>query len=310
MKKILIVTISALFLSGCSLPIIGGTSGLQVSSTPSTTVVLDGNQIGQTPLKKEGVKPGKHNLKLMPSSGQPWETEITLNNKLETVVERILGNNDQESEGYIMNLSQIGDKNKSELSVITIPDKAIVRLDGQPKGFAPISTSSVEEGAHEITVSSAGYKEKKIPVQLPKGYKLNLTVQLARTLLLPVTPEATPTAEPIVSITPTGGAKKLTPTPTGKAKITPTPTVKLTPKPTPTTVKLTPPERPYVEILNTPTGWLRVRAEPNTTSEELTKVKPGETYKYLESTENGWYKIELVDGTEGWISGQYAKLYK
>ena len=35
-----------------------------------------------------------------------------------------------------------------------------------------------------------------------------------------------------------------------------------------------------------------------------------EVYRFIESDESGWYKIKLSDGKEGWISGQYAKLYR
>lgn len=64
---------------------------------------------------------------------------------------------------------------------------------------------------------------------------------------------------------------------------------------------------PQVEILSTPTGFLRVRAEPSSLAEEVGRVQPGERYKLLEVDERtGWYKIEFEAG-DGWISNQYAK---
>jgi len=69
-------------------------------------------------------------------------------------------------------------------------------------------------------------------------------------------------------------------------------------------------KKPYVKIKVTPTGWLRVRFEPNTAATEAAKVKPGEKYKFLEATETGWYKIEYEEGKEGWISGQYAEKFE
>ncbi|MBI4157282.1 PEGA domain-containing protein [Candidatus Woesebacteria bacterium] len=62
----------------------------------------------------------------------------------------------------------------------------------------------------------------------------------------------------------------------------------------------------YVEILDTPTGFLRVRAEASTTSIEIGQVKPGEKYELLEETE-GWFKIKFTVDKEGWVSSQYAK---
>jgi hypothetical protein len=63
-----------------------------------------------------------------------------------------------------------------------------------------------------------------------------------------------------------------------------------------------------VEILTTPTGFLRVRAEPSTSAEELTQVKPGQSFPFIEESEDGdWFKIEYEKGKEGWVASQYAK---
>jgi hypothetical protein len=68
------------------------------------------------------------------------------------------------------------------------------------------------------------------------------------------------------------------------------------------------PKQEEVEILSTPTGFLRVRSEPSTAGEEIAQVEPGERYPYLDKDEDtGWFKIEYEDGEEGWISNQYAK---
>lgn len=80
------------------------------------------------------------------------------------------------------------------------------------------------------------------------------------------------------------------------------------------------PEEPQekVEILSTPVGFLRVRAEPSTLGKEVGQVEPGETYPLIDEDEvSGWYKINFssIDETEeatssakvGWISNQYAK---
>ncbi|HKZ34914.1 MAG TPA: PEGA domain-containing protein [Patescibacteria group bacterium] len=61
-----------------------------------------------------------------------------------------------------------------------------------------------------------------------------------------------------------------------------------------------------VVILQTPNGFLRVRSGAGTTFPEVTRVKPTETFGYLEER-GGWYKVQLPDGKEGWVSGEYSK---
>jgi len=62
---------------------------------------------------------------------------------------------------------------------------------------------------------------------------------------------------------------------------------------------------PQVVIKNTPTGFLRVRANATASSAEIGLVKPGETVSLLEEAA-GWYRVRLTDGKEGYISATYA----
>lgn len=60
-----------------------------------------------------------------------------------------------------------------------------------------------------------------------------------------------------------------------------------------------------VLILETPTGFLRVRENNSITSSEVTTVKPGEKFD-LVSELDGWYEIKLTEGKTGWVSSEYA----
>lgn len=61
-----------------------------------------------------------------------------------------------------------------------------------------------------------------------------------------------------------------------------------------------------ITILQTPTGFLRVRESASTGSPEIGRVSPGEEYDLLEE-DNGWFKIRISETEEGWVSGQYAR---
>lgn len=71
----------------------------------------------------------------------------------------------------------------------------------------------------------------------------------------------------------------------------------------------------YVLIMQTPTGFLRVRTEPGNAGEEIAEVKPGSKYLFLdEDAATHWYKIQYEDaqpglpnGITGWVSNQFAK---
>ncbi len=87
-----------------------------------------------------------------------------------------------------------------------------------------------------------------------------------------------------------------------------TPTVTPTESPSATPASLTTDKIliNQIKITSTPTGYLNVRKTPSTSGALVSKVYPGEVYHFL-SSENGWYKISLKDGTPGWISGQYTE---
>lgn len=71
-----------------------------------------------------------------------------------------------------------------------------------------------------------------------------------------------------------------------------------------------------VLILDTPTGYLRLRTEPGTKGEEIAQVSPGEKFPYLSTDDaTGWFQIQyqepkpgLPRGIVGWVSNQYAKI--
>ncbi len=61
-----------------------------------------------------------------------------------------------------------------------------------------------------------------------------------------------------------------------------------------------------VEILETPTGFLRVRSEASLNSSEIYRVAPGDTLDLLDE-QTGWYKVQLPNNQTGFVSTSYAK---
>jgi len=61
-----------------------------------------------------------------------------------------------------------------------------------------------------------------------------------------------------------------------------------------------------VKVLDTPTGFLRVRESPSLESSQSGTVNPGDLLDLI-SKEEEWYQITLPDGKTGWISSEYAQ---
>lgn len=303
---ILAILLFSSLLSACTLPFIGRRkqAALQVTSTPKAAVFLDGEHVGSTPYFDEKLKPGDFTIKLVPESGEnslPWEARVKLSPGILTVVSRELGETIDSSSGYVLSLEEIPGKKNTSLAVVSTPDGAIVKVDGEPKGFAPISVENITVGEHLLVISSPGYVEKNIKAKTIEGFKLTASVQLAQA---PESEEKEKEEEKEEEATESADLKEKIEKETEIEK-----------EETATTSAQVDDElpRPYVKIKNTPTGWLNVRSEPSTAKKDesiLTKVDPGEVFPFIEANSTGWYKIEYKDGEEGWISGQYAELYR
>ena len=293
MKKIAFFIVGAIFLIlgiVVMLRIIRGSTNasesvLKINANPSATVFLNNQHVGKTPLEQT-VAPGDYSVKLVPEGTLEqvvsWEGKVPLRSGLLTYVNRELGPTDLNSAGEMLTLEKSVGGNP-EVTIVSTPDGATVTIDGVDKGMTPLSLSDISAGEHEVTVSALGSVSRSIRVKVTGGFKLTAVFQLAlseNTIISIASPP--PSATP--SATPKGSNK---PTSTPKAA----------------TTTLT---KPYVEILDTPTGFLRVRESPTTSATESARVKPGETYPF-KSAQTGWFEIEYEKAKTGWISSQYAK---
>lgn len=294
--KLCILIVSSLFLSGCTLPFRQQKkSGIQVTITSGekASAFLDGNHIGNTPLTLSDIKPGTYSLKLTPEdqTKQPYVTTVTLSPGLLTAVNWTFGPTADESGGEIFELSEGSDKNKVQLALVTVPDNVIVKVDGQSKGFSPMTLDDLTEGSHELTVMAPGYIERTSHPKLTKGYRLTVTLKLERE---PIKTQPTPVPTPVEQTQPTA-------TPSAQLETLASPT----PKPSTesgvisssTTVK------PYVKVLDNSLGWLRVRSGAGSSFDEVAKLSLGSTVPY-EETQSGWYKVEYTTGKQGWVTAQ------
>lgn len=301
MKKAVLVVLTAFLLSGCTIqnPLKKKPAGLQINSNPGAAVYIDGKHVGDSPYANNDIKPGTYTLRLVPNASEgsyaPWETRLKLNSRVTTIIEKNFAATDAESSGYTLQLDPLPSGAESFLSLISDPDAANITIDGKPQGFTPVTKIEANSGNHTVEITSPGFKPLSIGVNTVSGYNLIINAKLAKDLIVI---EPAPTSSPTTELVSDPEDPSPSPTPTPKPGVSPNPTA------SPTAIA-----KPYVVIEETGTGWLRVRKEPSSTGEEIGKADVGEKFKYIESNDAGWYKI-IFEGTEGWISGRYATIFR
>lgn len=247
----------------------GGPASLKITTNPASTIFLDGAHLGKTPYEDK-IKAGEYTLKLVPeSTGKAASWETKI--KLNSGVLTYVNRDLGPQE--LTSAGEILTLEKiagqsAEMAILSTPDAATVLLDNVNKGTTPLILQNLTFGDHDLEISQTGFTSRNLRIKTTAGYKLVASFQLAL--------EASSASSSPVPVATSSSSGKL--------------------------------QKPYVKILDTPTGFLRVRMEPSIGATEAAQVKPGETYSLLDE-ESGWYQIKYQATSSGWISGQYAEKF-
>lgn len=254
-------------------------AGIYIETNPASAVYIDGEHIGRSPLRT--TKPPKEVIvKLIPDSFQKPLAPYETQMNLVAGVETVVKRDfgDLDETSAGEIVSFERVGNETSMVIVTTPDSAQVVIDGQIRTFAPYKTSSILPGEHTISISAEGFTQRTIKVKTHEGLKLTAVVQLAKIGQIEAIQEE------VVEEKVQGDVEK---------------------------------KKDMVEILSTPTGFLRVRSQPSSLGPEVGRVEPGQKFDLLEIDEKtGWFKIIYLptqadeDEKSGWISNQYAKKIK
>lgn len=246
-----------------------GKGALQVTSVPASRVYLDGKSIGQTPLCK-------CELKDMISTGShiirliPTEGNFEPFEQTITISPQVLTVVDR-------TFGQIGLQSGSIISLTPIDNKndAQISIVTFPEA-SQIFLDNNLQGESPILLKNITESDHELKITRD-GYKDKIVrirtikgFRLDATIFLGINSEVATKSAVLIS--------------SSSASIT----------------------LSKVLILQTPTGFLRVRDLPSLSGKEIAQVKPGETYQLLDE-QNGWYQIKLTNGENGWINSQYAQ---
>lgn len=269
------------------------------------SLFLDDQYLDKTPYINKEIKPGRYTLKIVPENTElnSYETSVSLNKGLLTVVTWKPGKTPETSGGVIYEMEQLSNKKQAEVSFITIPDNTIINFDNQEPQFAPLILQGLEPGHHEFEIKLPSYETQKHTINVVEGHRLIVSAKLAKnsgenTIVVPSTKnnlekneESSPGAQiiPEVSISTLKASEddeleaQVETVEGAKVKILPT------------------------NFFQDGIEVLRVRASAGTGGKELGFAKVKNEYKYLEETKDGWLKINF-EGKKGWVSGTYAEL--
>lgn len=247
-----------------------GKGALQVTSIPKSQVFLNGKPIGRTPLCKcelaDMFPVGEHTLRLVPQNAALAPFEEKI-----PISQSVLTVVDR----------TFGEGSTSEGSIITLQplsDKkslSLLVVSFPDEALVLLDKNSV--GTTPLLLKNVTDSDHEITVQ-KDGYK-------EKTVRIRTAAGYKLSALVYLGVNPTTAVPS--PSPTASPSATPTPVQK-------------------VVILQTPTGFLRVRDRASLNGSEIARVGPGEIYE-LVSEQTGWFEVKLSDGKIGFISTQYAK---
>lgn len=291
--------------SGCNPLNKNSKSGLQViTDGVASAVFLNEQYIEKAPFINREIKPGEYTLKIQPDDPNlvAYETRIRLRPGLLTVVTWKLAERPELSGGVIYEMEPIKSNSKSEVSFITIPDGAIVSLQGKEKEFSPVIIPDITPGHNEFEVSLPSYESQKHTINAVPGYRMLVSVKLAKvgigeTQKNENNSDKTDTKE-VSAID--QASESATATKSGQLD-----NATNASEESKTTGK---------QILIKPTNFfqdgkevLRVRDKAGSVGAELGFASVGTKYPYLEKTENSWFNINF-NGKSGWVSGTFAQI--
>ncbi len=278
MRRYLLVLllVTSFLTSGCSILDWKAKSGLQVvTNDVRSSVFLDGVLLDTTPYINKEIKPGEYLLQIQPDDPEyvPYSTRISLYNGFLTVIAWKPGKTPETSGGVTYEAEPLPNGNNTKLTLISIPDTAIVQIDSAQRGFTPLSLEDLLPEHHDYQVALPSYETQKHTIDLIKGYHTRITVKLAK-------------EEDLNSLE--------TQSTLGSDQKSPSPSLK------------------KLKILKTglfrnAKEGVRVREMPDSSSTELDFALTGDVYNLVESSSEGWHKIQIED-QEGWISGKFSEV--
>jgi hypothetical protein len=135
-------------------------AGLKVQSTvPNAEVFVDGSSLGRAPVDRNDLDPGKHYIVVHRDGYTDFKREVYLN--------------ENQYVALVADLSATG-----AIRVLSTPEGADVRVDGELIGKTPVSRDQIGSGDHVIEFRLKGYFDHKETMKVEGGREKVFSVDL------------------------------------------------------------------------------------------------------------------------------------
>jgi hypothetical protein len=161
-------------------PLFANRGVLEITTTPSTIVIINEKEMGPTPFKGE-FAPQKLEVKLLADDSDKitlWQGAVPISSSTLTIVKYTFEENELANYGEILFFNKIPDKKTGALLISSYPDKAVINLDGEIKGYAPILLEKISPGPHTLELNLSGYNNTILGINIAAGFQLNVEVKL------------------------------------------------------------------------------------------------------------------------------------
>lgn len=233
---------------------------IKIISSPTSSVFIDNVATGKTTPYEEKKIIGEYLIKLIPegeaTSTASWQGKVAVFKNALTYVNRELGSSDVSSAGEIFWVTKMDssakNQNVGEIYIETEPVGAIVKLDNDEKGVAPLILTDVLTGTHEVNVWLPGFFPRTQKINAEARYRVNAKFKLAvdQSQKKEKVTEATESAK----IKNEGSKVKIKDTPTGFLRVREEPTVVASEE-----AQVKPGET--FSVLEEKSGWYRIEYE-------------------------------------------------
>lgn len=160
---------------------------LTIVSSPTASIFVNNEAINRSTPFEEKLKPGEYLIKLIPqgeaTASATWEDKVSIYSNSKTYINRELGSSKITSSGEILTSTFMKEKpeksNLGEILIKTDPVGAIIKLDNDEKGVAPLLLSGVLKGTHELSILLPGFFPRIKKINVDTGYRVNASFKLA-----------------------------------------------------------------------------------------------------------------------------------